>query len=228
MSDAYRLTHLDGAMGGAMGEYCHDCADEVWADMIRHQLDTRYFDAEGQIYRLKQIIDLPPMWFDPDTVLVGVACDKCGDVLSEARAICDGCGREAPDESDEFTGPVEFDKDGRPHYGWCTLCELDVRFDSELLLADDGRGYRLRVMYDFVGYMNYDHNFVTEPTVAYVAGCRRFDAETALRHWGSKQHYTRASPEYNVENPAEKLFNAVLRHAMRQALPRLAPRPTDR
>lgn len=132
----------------------------------------------------------------------GESCEGCGEELSEAYVSCGFC-RTAEYES-EFPFPdplpeIDWDGDG-PVSPYCQNCEDDYRA-SVIVLDDDGRGYQLRY----------------NPTTRfYSAGCRRFTVDQALTHWGNPDHPRPAA--------ANNLFNAVLRHAIGVALPRLADR----
>lgn len=238
------MSYQDDAFAYDCDVYCRSCADTAWGDAIRDILSNRYFDDGYAIRELRDLIDDAPRQMDADDCSKGgESCSQCGEELCEPYYVCDGCDHEGWPE--DFANVLAIDDgvsiytddDGRPHALWCDECEDDNRHSgAAVLLEDDGRGYVLRYLPAFKGEMTYRQAdggyWVDDPTPIYVAGCRRFTLLDALRHWGAEHYTVRGRYEgCPIERTAAyRLSSAVLRHAMRQALPRIvipSERATD-
>lgn len=215
------------------GVYCLPCATEAWKDDARKIFDNGC-DAD-EILRELRDMNRPSWLSESECSDRGETCETCYEEVCPPYYHCDGCdhsgwiheGFGEPEQA----GCVDDDGEG-PHTSWCEECA-----DQNGLLADDGRGYVLRFVENYAGELTYrqadGRSWVDDPTPVYRAGCRRFTLADALRHWG-REHYTNTSGDgyetayvrdvrdgYLAATPADALANAVLRHAMRRALPRI-------
>lgn len=224
---------------GYTGVHCLSCATEAWKADAREELDNG--DDFAAIFRNIREMDRP-QWLDVGECSDnGETCEECGEEVCPPYFSCAGCdhtgwGEDFSEILAEQPDRINWDGDG-PVADWCDECEDENRdAGAALLLDDDGRGYSLRFVEDFTGELTYrqpgGHYQTDGPTPIYRAGCRRFTLADALGHWGpghptwSKHPLLRES----TDSAAYRLSSAVLRHAMRRALPRIvipSERATD-
>lgn len=219
---------------GYTGIYCLSCATEAWKEDARKELDNG--DDFAAIFRNIREMDRP-QWLDAGECSgSGETCEDCSDEVCPPYFSCDGCDHSGwgedfskilAEEPERIDWDIDWDGDG-PHTPWCDECEDENRdAGAALLLDDDGRGYSLRFVENYDGELTRrqpgGHYQTDGPTPIYRAGCRRFTLADALRHWGpghptwSKHPLLRES----TDSAAYRLSSAVLRHAMRRALPRI-------
>lgn len=221
------------------GIYCLSCATEAWKEDARKELDNG--DDFAAIFRNIREMDRP-QWLDAGECSdSGETCEDCGEEVCPPYFSCAGCdhtgwGEDFSTILAEEPERINWDGDG-PVADWCDECEDENRHaGAALLLEDDGRGYSLRFVEDYTGEMTWRQPnstyYADGPTPIYRAGCRRFTLADALHHWGpghptwSKHPLLRES----TDSAAYRLSSAVLRHAMRRALPRIvipSERATD-
>lgn len=213
------------------GIYCLSCATGAWKQEAQ-RIVSHGDDADDIIRELRD--GNRPQWLDDgECSRRGETCEECDEEVCPPYYTCDGCDHTGwANEGfarviDDDTHAIDWDGEG-PHTAWCDECEEDNRHDGvALLLDDDGRGYKLRFIPAYTGVLTYEQpdgcSWTDEPIPVYAAGCRRFTLADALHHWGAS-HYTVAGRREGcpVERTAAyRLSSAVLRHAMRQALPRI-------
>ncbi len=230
--------------------YCLSCATEAWKEDARKELDngTDFHDIIRELREMDR-----PDWIDAgECSASGETCQDCGDEVCPPYFSCDGCNHSGWGEDfskilAEEPERIDWDGDG-PHTPWCDECEDENRAGTALLLDDDGRGYKLWFAEDYTGEMTYRQPAVhgdysksyayvprwcpSAPTPIYRAGCRRFTLADALRHWGPGHPTWSTHPllRESTDSAAYRLSSAVLRHAMRRALPRIvipSERATD-
>lgn len=209
------------------GIYCLSCATGAWKADARQTIDHGD-DADEMIRELRD--GNRPQWLDDGACSRrGETCEECDEEVCPPYYTCDGCDHTGWEDEgfsrviDDDAHAIDWDGDG-PHTSWCEECEADNRYeDSVLLLDNDGRDYKLRYLPAFKGEMTYRQvdggYWVDEPTPIYAAGCRRLTLADALRHWGPGHPWWRSEWAPLEDSPAYRLSSAVLRHAMRQALP---------
>lgn len=227
------------------GIYCLSCATEAWKEDAREELDNG--DDFAAIFRNIREMNRP-QWLDAGECRdSGETCEDCGEEVCPPYFSCAGCDHSGWGEDfskilAEEPERIDWDGDG-PHTPWCDECEDENRDPgtSVLLLDDDGRGYSLRFVEDYTGEMtyrqpavhgDYSKSYAYVPTPIYRAGCRRFTLADALRHWGPGHPTWSTHPllRESTDSAAYRLSSAVLRHAMRRALPRIvipSERATD-
>jgi hypothetical protein len=89
------------------------------------------------------------------------------------RLLPDSCDAVVlPDDPDEYHPMLIAASDGWTVGRWVTMTGGVVEEHPDVLLPDDGRGYRLTT--DWNGH--------------YLAGCRRFTADEARAHWSNPDH----------------------------------------
>jgi hypothetical protein len=98
-----------------------------------------------------------------------------------------------PSDPDRFDPYIVSKNDGWAVGVWITMRKGVVEEHPEVLLTDDGRGYRLNFTDD--GY--------------YVAGCRWFTAEQAIAHW--------SNPDHPAPRSAALLLAEVRKHMERES-----------
>lgn len=212
------------------GIYCLSCATKAWKEDARKELDNG--DDFAAIFRNIREMNRP-QWVDANECRDhGETCEDCGEEVCPPYFSCAGCdhtgwGEDFSTILAEEPERIDWDGDG-PVADWCDECEDENRdAGAPLLLDDDGRGYSLRFVENYDGELTRrqpgGHYQTDGPTPIYRAGCRRFTLADALGHWGpghptwSKHPLLRES----TDSAAYRLSSAVLRHAMRRALPRI-------
>lgn len=212
------------------GIYCLSCATEAWKEDARKELDNG--DDFHDIIRELREMDRPG-WIDVGECSdSGETCEDCGEEVCPPYFSCDGCDHSGWGEDfskilAEEPDRINWSGDG-PVADWCDECEDENRGTGAVcLLDDDGRGYSLRFVENYDGEMTRrqpgGHYQTDGPTPIYRAGCRRFTLVDALRHWGPGHPFWSKHPllRESADSAAYRLSSAVLRHAMRRALPRI-------
>ena len=212
------------------GIYCLSCATEAWKEDARKELDngTDFHDIIRELREMNR-----PQWLDASECSdSGETCEDCGEEVCPPYFSCAGCDHTGwGDDFSVILGEqpdrINWDGDG-PVADWCDECEDDNRDAGAVcLLDDDGRGYCLRFVENYDGELTWrqpgGHYQTDGPTPIYRAGCRRFTLVDALRHWGPGHPFWSTHPllRESADSAAYRLSSAVLRHAMRRALPRI-------
>jgi hypothetical protein len=227
------------------GVYCLSCATEAWKEDARKELDNgdrlRTPSSETSARWTGRNGSAPA-----NAATSGETCEDCGDEVCPPYFSCDGCDHSGWGEDfskilAEEPERIDWEGDG-PRTPWCDECEDENRdAGAALLLDDDGRGYKLRFVENYTGELtyrqpavhgDYSKSYAYVPTPIYRAGCRRFTLADALRHWGPGHPTWSTHPllRESTDSAAYRLSSAVLRHAMRRALPRIvipSERATD-
>lgn len=227
---------------GETDYYCEDCADAEWLADAQRTLEQ----ASSARYAKRDIKDLDlPEDTEAEDCRDEIYCADCSTKLRGAFVRC-ACGAEDYEgEDSDFDEALEdgdwrWAADGGKRLDWCESCRYHNHplEKGDVLVKDDGRGYRLVFIESYTGDVAIDddddrygpHYERQEDVPVYAAGCRRFPMAIALQHWGSPTHYSNrraaAVSAMYPDNPplrsaADLLFRAVLAHAMRRALPRL-------